>query len=399
MKFDGYKLLLIDDDRIVRESVAAYLEDCGYEILEAEDGQQGYELYLSESPQLIICDIRMPRMDGLSMLKKISEDEREIATPVIVVSGAGGMADVVKALRLGANDYMVKPIVDMKVLEHSVERSLERAQLLLDNRRYREELELANRDLKEYVQLLEQDQRAGLQMQLSMFPQEPLESGKYRFEHVMIPSLYLSGDFLEYMEYDQRYICFYIADVSGHGSSSAFVTALLHHLTLSVLRQTKQMPPEDPDHPFSTPADVLAYFSRELLTVGMDKYVTMFFGVIDTDHNRLHYSVAGHLPMPVLASDEGVFYLEGKGMPLGVVADVHYQNYMIELPDTFTLALFSDGILEILPEEGLIKQEAYLLNLINDGARSLEHLKGALALGDIKEAPDDIAVMTVTKHL
>lgn len=397
MKFDGYKILLIDDDHVVRESVAAFLEDCGYNILQAEDGLEGYDLYVAESPQLIICDLRMPRMDGLSLLKKISEIECEIATPIIVVSGAGGMGDVVKALRLGANDYMVKPIADMKVLEHSIERSLERAHLLVDNRCYREELEQANRELSDYVQLLEQDQRAGLQMQQSMFPQESLVSGQYHFDHLLIPSLYLSGDFLEYTAYNDRFSCFYIADVSGHGSSSAFVTALLHHLTLSVLKQTKLKSSDDPENPVSSPAEVLAYFNQELQNICMDKYVTMFLGVIDMKVNQLHYSVAGHLPMPVLASGDQVSYLEGKGMPIGIVADAEYQNYQIKLPDSFVLALFSDGVLEILPEKGLIKQENFLLELIRNGARTLGELNTQLALDDIKEAPDDIAIMTVVK--
>ncbi len=388
----GRKLLLIDDDTIVRESVAGYLEDSGYDVIEADDGMSGFERFEKDSPELVICDLRMPKLDGISLLRKISSVDMEIPVPIIVISGAGGMSDVVEALRLGASDYLVKPIVDMKVLEHSIKHCLERVDLQQQNRQYRHELESANRELRESLNLLEQDQRAGLQLQLKMFPQEVLSKGDYHIEHKLVPSLYLSGDFIEYAEFGDEGIGFYIADVSGHGSSSAFVTALLHHLSVSMFRQYEKSGRQS-----AAPSDVLAYFNQELLAVGMDKYVTMFLGLINIETNELKYSVAGHLPMPILATGDEASYLEGNGMPLGIVQDVEYSDYIIQLPDDFTLALFSDGVLEVLPVDGLLKQEDCLLNMVREGKRSLPQLHDALRLNEVEDVPDDIAIMTVSK--
>ena len=105
------KLLVVDDESSVRHSLATYLKDSGFEVLEAQDGREGLEQIRSQNPELVLCDLRMPGMDGLELLGKIAEEELDL--PVIVVSGAGSMSDVVDALRLGASDYPVKPIVDL----------------------------------------------------------------------------------------------------------------------------------------------------------------------------------------------------------------------------------------------------------------------------------------------
>lgn len=120
-------VLTIDDDQFVRESLANFLEDFGYTVLQAADGLQGLELLAAHRPDLILVDLRMPRMDGLQVLAKVQEVAPEI--PIMVVSGAGDIRDVVEALRRGAWDYLVKPIQDMNILLHSVQNCLERARL------------------------------------------------------------------------------------------------------------------------------------------------------------------------------------------------------------------------------------------------------------------------------
>ena len=139
------KLLIIDDDEVVRASLAAYLEDSGFSVLQAANGLQGLQVFEQEHPDLVICDLRMPQVDGLELIRRVNQLQSD--TPVIVVSGAGVMSDAVEALRLGAADYLIKPLEDLAVLEHSVHRALDRYALRVENR-YREELEAANRELK-----------------------------------------------------------------------------------------------------------------------------------------------------------------------------------------------------------------------------------------------------------
>lgn len=132
-------ILTIDDDQSVRESLANFLEDFGFEVLQAGDGEEGLDVFAAHRPDLVLVDLRMPRMDGLQVLARVRETAPEI--PIMVVSGAGDFRDVVEALRRGAWDYLVKPIQDMNILLHSVQTCLDRARLLRQNREYQKSLE------------------------------------------------------------------------------------------------------------------------------------------------------------------------------------------------------------------------------------------------------------------
>lgn len=391
MTDDGNTLLIIDDDANVRKSVVAYMEDSGFTVLEAENGQQGLAIYEEKSPDLIICDLRMPVLGGLSVLKSVASDT--LKTPVIVVSGAGVMSDVVEALRLGASDYFIKPVQDLELLEMAVRRSLEQARLRQENKQYRHELELANLDLKTNLSVLQQDQQAGRYVQLKMLPETPKIINGYEFCHKIIPSLYLSGDFVEYVTVGANHITFFMADVSGHGASSAFVTVLLKNLAAR-LRSRYTHTGEDT---ILSPAKILDKANKELLSLDLGKYVTMLVGVLDTQNNTLLYSIAAHMPLPILSTGKEAFYLKGKGKPVGLFADAEYEEYSFDLPESFSLALFSDGILEILPRTTLEEKEAYLLDLFHDSLLPLGAVSAKLQLNEVKDAPDDIAVMIVSR--
>jgi DNA-binding NtrC family response regulator len=115
------------------------LEDLGYCVVEAADGREGLDAFDREGPDLILADLRMPVMDGLSMIAALWEKSAE--TPIIVVSGTGSMRNAVDSLRLGAWDYVIKPVEDAKGFEVVIERALEKARLMKENRLYREHLE------------------------------------------------------------------------------------------------------------------------------------------------------------------------------------------------------------------------------------------------------------------
>lgn len=142
----GKKILVIDDEVYIRDSVIGFLEDSGFDVIEAENGQVGIDRFENEKPDLILCDLRMPVMDGLEVLAKVSEKDDN--TPIIIVSGAGNIGDTVKALRLGAWDYIIKPVQDMNVLYHAVNKAFERKRFIADKARYQQDLENANQELK-----------------------------------------------------------------------------------------------------------------------------------------------------------------------------------------------------------------------------------------------------------
>lgn len=384
-------ILVIDDEPVVRESLAVYLGDSGFTVDTAGSGDEGIALFRNKHPDLVICDLRMPLVDGLDVLKAINAESPE--TPVIVVSGQGSMNDVVNALRNGAVDYLFKPLIELEVLEHSVRRALERGTLLKQNRQYREQLELANAELERSLDLLEEDQEAGRRVQRRMLPPTPCLMEGVTLSHRIIPSLYLSGDFVDYFKLGTNRIGFYLADVSGHGASSAFVTVFLKTLTNRIQRHYEKRTNVNA----MSPARILISINQELMSMAIGKHLAMFCGVIDTEENKLVYCMGAHYPPPILVNGKDVRPLPGRGLPVGIFGDATYEDVTVPLEKEFTLVAMSDGVLEVLPGGSNDEKEAKLLELVRTGYRDVDALAHVLNVDGEVEVPDDIAFLVINR--
>jgi len=132
-------VLTIDDDDLVRKSLKNYLEDCEFRVLEASNGEDGLVVFNEKHPDIVLVDLRMPKVDGLDVLSGVVTKSPN--TPVIIISGTGVISDVVEALHLGAWDYHLKPLVDMEILLVSIRKCLARAELIKNDGKYKEHLE------------------------------------------------------------------------------------------------------------------------------------------------------------------------------------------------------------------------------------------------------------------
>lgn len=133
------KIVIADDDLSIRRSLAIFLGDAGHEVLQTADGQAAVGLTAKSAPDVVLLDLRMPRMDGLAALRLLAAEHPEL--PVIVISGAGQVADAVEAMRLGAWDYLAKPIDDLSLLTVTIEKVIERQKLRRQVRDYQLNLE------------------------------------------------------------------------------------------------------------------------------------------------------------------------------------------------------------------------------------------------------------------
>jgi DNA-binding NarL/FixJ family response regulator len=127
------RLLLIDDDPNLILLVKDYLEFRGYEVMTAENGREALEVLEKDLPDMIICDVMMPEMDGYSLVKHVREDARTSWIPVLFLSAKGQSQDRVKGLNIGADVYMVKPF-EPEELVAQVESSLKQAARIADHR-------------------------------------------------------------------------------------------------------------------------------------------------------------------------------------------------------------------------------------------------------------------------
>jgi DNA-binding NarL/FixJ family response regulator len=127
------RLLLIDDDPNLILLVKDYLEFRGYEVVTAENGREAIEVLEKDLPDMIICDVMMPEMDGYSLVEHVRSDPRTSWIPVLFLSAKGQSQDRVKGLNTGADVYMVKPF-EPEELVAQVESSLKQAARIADHR-------------------------------------------------------------------------------------------------------------------------------------------------------------------------------------------------------------------------------------------------------------------------
>jgi len=132
------KLLLVDDEKDIRDVLHLSLSDMGYEVFEAENGAEALRIFKEVHPSIVLTDIKMPRMDGIELLQKVKYDNPE--TEVIMITGHGDMDLAVKSLKYEATEFITKP-VNVDALEIALRRARERI--------------LTRQKLKEYTESLE----------------------------------------------------------------------------------------------------------------------------------------------------------------------------------------------------------------------------------------------------
>ena len=136
--------MTIEDDRDLRRGITAFLEDIGFRVIEAENGEQGLEMFARERPDLVLTDLKMPVMDGFTVISTIARMNPEV--PVVALSGTGVVKDAVEAIRLGAWDFIAKPINDLDELEAVAVKVLAKVEDRRERRNYLLNLEeLANK--------------------------------------------------------------------------------------------------------------------------------------------------------------------------------------------------------------------------------------------------------------
>lgn len=102
------KILIIEDDKFLRELIAQKLIKESYDIAEAVDGEKGIKAVKDEKPDLVLLDLILPGIDGFEVLAKMKEDPMLAEIPVIILSNLGQKDDIERGLKMGANDYLIK---------------------------------------------------------------------------------------------------------------------------------------------------------------------------------------------------------------------------------------------------------------------------------------------------
>lgn len=385
------QVLVIESDHQHRRHLVEWLSADGFQVQEADDVDAGYIKAVATAPALIIGDVVMALANGSQLLRALLRKLPD--TAVIVVTESASLNEAVTALQEGASDFLIKSMLNDDILRVSVHRALERRVLRAQNQQYRQQLEQANQKLADSLALLEYDQQAGRQVQLKLLPPTPHQSNGLSLNHYLKPSLFLSGDFVDYFSVGSGRTAFYLADVSGHGASSAFVTVFLKTLTNRIRRHYEKRTKVGT----LSPSRILQAMNEELLALGTGKHLTVFCGIVDTNTDTLIYSNGGHYPPALLCQHGELTVLGGQGRPLGLFADAAFEEQTVALARGFSLVALTDGILEVMNEADLPAKEARLRAAVLAADGRWDDLKTGLGVETMNDVPDDIAVLMIQR--
>ncbi|HUR18319.1 MAG TPA: response regulator [Acidimicrobiales bacterium] len=111
------RVLVVDDDPVIQNLLRVNFEMEGYEVIMAGDGVDGLERAREDGPDIVVCDIMMPRMDGLTVARELKADPATAAIPILLLSAKAQQADVRAGEEAGADDYITKPFDPLTLLE------------------------------------------------------------------------------------------------------------------------------------------------------------------------------------------------------------------------------------------------------------------------------------------
>ncbi len=326
-----FQILVIDDDTAVQELLRRTLKKQGYEVTVASNGEDGVAQAQKLRPALIICDWIMPRLTGIDVCRRVKADPDLSTTQFFLLTSLGSIADRVKGLDAGADDFISKPI-ELNELQARVRAGLRLHQLSRDLKIAKQDLEAELAEAAEYVQSLLPDPMV-----------EPVS-----IESKFIPSRQLGGDCFDYNWLDSDYLAIYLLDVAGHGLRAALPSVAV----LNLLR-SRALPNID----YYKPSDVLRALNTTFqMSYQNDKYFTIWYGVYNRITRTLVYASAGHPPAVLISqsptSKAKVQQLRTAGMPVGMFPDARYVDNCCDVEDLSTLYIFSDGVYEIHQPDG-----------------------------------------------
>ncbi|MFP6794538.1 MAG: fused response regulator/phosphatase [Pseudomonadales bacterium] len=380
MSDDKHQLLIISGSAEAEE-MRLRLAEGGLNAVTIVDYPNALPVIRSALPDLILLT-NEPGHSSLSLIDKIHR-QFPLVTIVMVATNIAEEA-MGEHLQAGASDYIYYVGAEKELLAHVVMHNLEC--------RINAAAAAASEESTSMVRRLERDQRSGFRVQQAMLPDSPTSIRGITFNHQLYPSLIMSGDFIDYFELFDGRVAFYIADVSGHGASSAFITLLLKSLSRRLLDEFRR---------FLSTAEILSWINSELMQWKLEQHVTMFFGIIDQENSSLEYSNAAHFPGTILCFDQGANFLEIGGQPLGLYREPLYRVHHVDLPENYSIVMFSDGVFEILPQRTLEAKEEHLLSVVKcqqpgeDLSGMVDGLVDDLGVLSASAIPDDIAVFTV----
>jgi sigma-B regulation protein RsbU (phosphoserine phosphatase) len=333
-------VLLVDDQAIVGEAVRRMLAaEADVRFHFCPDPTKAVERANELGPTVILQDLVMPDIDGLTLVKFFRANPRTREVPLIVLSTKEEPVVKAQAFAVGANDYLVKLPDKVELI----------ARIRYHSKGYIAQLERneAYRKLAESQQQLAEEVAQAAKYVQSLLP-APIPAGPVRVDWRFIPSTQLGGDSFGYHWLDDDHFAVYLLDVSGHGVGAS----LLSVSAMNVLT-SRALPNTD----FRDPGKVLQGLSAAFqMEKQNNKYFTIWYGVYRKSKRQLAYAGGGH-PAALLwtgpdRAGAALKQLDSQGLMIGISADLPYDTDVVDLGPYAQLFVYSDGVFEIEQPDG-----------------------------------------------
>lgn len=369
-----------------------------YRVEQASSAATARACLAKQAYDVVITDLSMPEEGGLELMQW-SHDHRP-GPDWIVLTGHGTLDGAVKALQLGAFDFLEKPLKGFAALQNSVRNALAHQQLRAERDRLHGELAQRNAQLGEQVEVLEGAYRllreradkvradlhtAGV-IQRALLPQAAPQLTGMQVHALYRPSQSIGGDLYDVVRLDERRTALLIADAAGHGLSAAML-AVLFRSQLSFVDPDSRRP--------RRPGELLRSANRALCQriPRSGLFLTAAYCLLDTQSRKATFASAGHPPLLLLRSGGETERIFPTGPALGLHEEAEYAEVELVLEPGDRLLLHSDGVYDALPEAAGSASENIAVILSGERERGVEALRRLLAPsgapGPGNEAPED----------
>ena len=363
-------ILIADDNQDMHYLIKRMLKDRNYRFIDTYDGKETLDKIDEIKPDIILLDLRMPKMDGLLVLEEIEKKGLLNEIPVLVLTVISDMELKIKALEMGASDFITKPPNPFE-LKARIDTYLKLKNITKQLKSYSQKLEKEvdkrTRELKRYVDKLESmvEEKVGVikekneelrhsirsagSVQRSLLPTTFPLSDYVKFTAKHIPCEDVGGDFYDVFRIDENNIGLFIADVSGHGVPSAMITIFLkQEISYRVKRVVK-----DGQYVITKPSSILNDINKSFINSNIGEgffYITMVYAIYNIKEKLLTCSIAGHHALPIIKKSNGkTDIINAESYPIGwFEGDLNYQDQDYKLDIGDILLLYTDGVFDLL---------------------------------------------------